>query len=194
MARVAVVRTLEVVRHSLTRKGPDKSKASHLSPEGVQLARQLGESMPRMDYVAVGDQPRHLETAIAMGFAVDEQTVWPSGYVDGEVHHHDQWTWENPFVHYATLLARGCRLRDVAQEHLGHWRRILDAVPDGGGALVVSSGGSIEPVLVAAFPDADHAGWGGALHQLEGATIRVDDGRFTDVVLRRCPPLPQGTS
>ena len=43
-------------------------------------------------------------------------------------------------------------------------------------------------------PYADHAGWGGALHQLEGATIRVDDGRFTDVVLRRRPPLPQGTS
>jgi hypothetical protein len=103
LRKVAVVRTLEVVRHSLTRKGADKSKASHLSPDGVRLARQVGESMAQMDYVAVGDQPRHLETAIAMGFAVDEQTTWPSGYIDGEVGHHDQWTWEEPFVHYATL-------------------------------------------------------------------------------------------
>ena len=43
--------------------------------------------------------------------------------------------------------------------HLAHWRRILVQVPDGGAALVVSSGGSIEPVLVAAFPDADHGSW-----------------------------------
>jgi broad specificity phosphatase PhoE len=191
---VAVVRTLEVVRHSLTRKGAEKSKASHLSPDGVRLARQLGESLAGMDYVAVGDQPRHLETAIAMGFAVDEQTTWPSGYVDGEVGHHDQWTWSEPFVRYARLLAEGRRLRDVAQEHLTHWRRILDSIPDGGAALVVSSGGSIEPVLVAAFPAADHARWGAPLHQLEGATILVDGARFTSVTLRRrplaSPPAP----
>lgn len=179
------MRTLEVVRHSLTRKGADKSKASQLSTDGVRLARQLGDSMARMDHVAVGDQPRHLETAIAMGFAVDEQVAWPSGYVDGEVGHHDQWTWKEPFVHYATLLAEGRRLHDVAQEHLSHWRRILDAVPDGGAALIVSSGGSIEPVLVAAFPDDDHAAWGGPLHQLQGATILVDDGSFTSITLRR---------
>ncbi|WP_454855636.1 hypothetical protein [Promicromonospora soli] len=185
------MRTLEVVRHSLTRKGAESWKASQLSPEGVRLARQLGESLARMDYVAVGDQPRHLETAIAMGFAVDEQTAWPSGYVDGEVRHHDQWTWDEPFVHYATLLAKGRRLSDVAQEHLSHWLRILDAVPDGGTALVVSSGGSIEPVLVAAFPDADHGAWGGALHQLEGATILADGGRLTSITLRRRPVLPR---
>ena len=57
-------------------------------------------------------------------------------------------------------------------------------------ALVVSSGGSIEPVLVAAFPDVDHAGWGGPLHQLEGATILVDGGRFMSIKLRRRPPPP----
>jgi hypothetical protein len=188
---VAAVRTLEVVRHSLTRKGADKRKASHLSADGVRLARQLSESMARMDYVAVGDEPRHLETAIAMGFAVDEQTAWPSGYVEGEVGHHDQWTWTEPFVHYATLLAQGRRLHDVAQEHLSHWRRILDAVLDDGAALVVSSGGSIEPVLVAAFPDADHASWGGPFHQLEGATVLVEGGQFTSVALRRRPRVPR---
>ena len=81
---------------------------------------------------------------------------------------------DRAFVRYTTLLAEGRQLRDVAREHLSHWRRILNAVPDAEAALVVFSGGSIEPVLVAAFPDADHAGWGGALHHLEGG---VDLGR-----------------
>ncbi|MFJ3404637.1 histidine phosphatase family protein [Promicromonospora sp. NPDC090134] len=184
------MRTLDVVRHSLTRKGVSRSRGagSHLSPEGVRLARRLGESMPDMAYVAVGDLPRHLETAIALGFAVDEQVAWPSGYVEGEVDHHDQWTWDQPFVRYAALLAAGRGLHDVAQEHLTHWRRVLDAVPEGGAALIVSSGGSIEPVLVAAFPGADHAAWGGPLHQLEGATIEVEDGRFTGITVRRGRP------
>ena len=53
--------------------------------------------------------------------------------------------------------------------------------------MVVSSGGSIEPVLVAAFPDADHGSWGEALHHLEGATLTVDGDSFVDVELRRRP-------
>ena len=73
----------------------------------------------------------------------------------------------------------------VAEELLGAWRRILAEVPDGGVALVVSSGGSIEPVLVAAFPEADHESWGEALHHLEGATLTVDLDTFVDVELRR---------
>lgn len=153
-----------------------------MSREGVRRARVLGETLPEMSWVAVGSQPRHLETAIAMGYAVDEQVAWPSGYVPGEVDHHDQWRWDQPFSHYATLLNRAGGLRAVADQHLVHWRRILARVPDGGDALVVSSGGSIEPVLVAAFPHEDHAQWGGALHQLQGGVLIVDrSGEFVSV-------------
>jgi hypothetical protein len=131
------VRTLYVVRHALTSKGSERRRASHLSVEGVRQARAMGASLPQMFYVVVGDQARHLETAIAMGYAVDEQVSWPSGDVEGEVAHHDQWTWDQPFARYAELLSNGGRLREVAEERLGHWRRILTHVPDGGSALIV---------------------------------------------------------
>ena len=178
------MRTLEVRRHSWTRKDRQEGD-SHLSPDGVRLARAVGDTLPPMAYVAVGDQPRHRETAEAMGYAVDEQVAWPSGYVEGEVRHHDQWSWGAPYARYAELLGTGGGLTAVADEHLAHWRRILAEVPDGGTALVVSSGGSIEPVLVAAFPEADHESWGEALHHLEGATLTVDLDTFVDVELRR---------
>ena len=147
----------------------------------------LGERLPRFDYVAVGDQPRHLETAIALGSAVDEQVSWPSGYVEGVVAHHDQWSWPHPFSRYAELVRvrGGSGLDDVVQEHLRHWRRVLGSVPEGGAALVVSSGGSIEPVLVAALPGADHVSWGGALHHLEGAALHWDGSDFGLVRLLR---------
>lgn len=111
---------------------------------------------------------------------------WPSGYVEGIVDHHDQWDWPLPFVQYAELLARHSGLADVVQAHLAHWRRILKSLPDGGAALVISSGGSIEPVLVGALPAAEHSTWGGALHQLEGARLTWDGEAFTSIrVLRR---------
>jgi broad specificity phosphatase PhoE len=180
------MRELVVLRHSLTRKGVDRRRSgSHLSSAGVRLARAVGDTLPAMTYVAVGDQPRHVETSIALGFAVDELVSWPSGYVTGEVDHHDQWSWDRPFERYAELLAMGRGLADVAQVHLGHWLRILEHIPDEGSGLVVSSGGSIEPVLVTALPSAHHGDWGGPLHQLEGAALTWDGSEFAAIRLLR---------
>lgn len=179
-----MVKTLEVRRHSLTKKGPAREHGSLLSPEGVRLARSLGETLPAFDHVLTGPDRRHVETAIAMGDAVDEMINWPSGYVAGVVDHHDQWLWERPFVRYAELLGASSQLRSVAETHLDHWHRAVDQVPDGAAALVISSGGSIEPVLVAAF-DGDFAEWGSALHHLEGATLTFDDSQCVDLVIRR---------
>ena len=166
------MKSLVVLRHSLTRKGRTTvDSSSHLSPEGVRLARELGDQLPGFDHVAVGDQPRHLETAVALGCAVDERIAWPSGYVDGVVAHHAQWAWPDPFRTYADLLGSSAALAAMAEVHLAHWHRMLSAVGDDGSVLVVSSGGSIEPVLVAALPDADHASWGSAFHHLEGAWL-----------------------
>ncbi len=183
-----------VLRHSRTRKGRTaEGTGSHLSSNGVRRARSLGLQLPAFDYVAVGDQPRHLDTALALGFAVDEQISWPSRYLQGVVGHHDQWSWPQPFVRYAELLQAGSGLADMAATHVGHWRRLLDLIPAGGAGLVVSSGGSIEPVLVAALPDADHASWGRVFDPLEGASLEWDGNAFTCVRLLRqdSDPGPQ---
>ena len=145
----------------------------------------IGSALHNVLYVLTGPDRRHIETAIAMGFAVDETVDWPSAYVAGVVEHHDQWQWNQPFVTYAELLDRSRALRDVVQTHLDHWLRAVDQVPDDSAALVISSGGSIEPVLVATSPTSDFASWGSALHQLEGATLTFEGSRCVDLVVRR---------
>jgi broad specificity phosphatase PhoE len=179
------VKTLEVRRHSLTKTGVARVRGSLLSAEGVRRARLLGGELPDFDYVLTGPDRRHVETAIAMGYAVDEVVEWPSGYVSGVVEHHDQWQWEQPFVRYAELLESSSALRAVAEDHLGHWRGAIDHVADGCAALVISSGGSIEPVLVAAFAGAELAAWGSALHQLDGATLTFDGLTCIDITINR---------
>ncbi|QDP98938.1 hypothetical protein FOE78_19115 [Microlunatus elymi] len=140
----------------------------------MHAARVVGDTLPDFGFVLTGPDRRHIETAVAMGYAVDEIVDWPSGYVEGVVEHHDQWRWDQPFVRYQELLQTSSALREVSEIHLGHWRRALDQVREGEAALVVASGGSIEPVLVAAVAAGDLGGWGSAFHQLDGATLTFD--------------------
>jgi hypothetical protein len=135
------MRWLEVRRHSLTKKGSARGRGSHLSAEGVALARAVGESLGPFAAVVTSASPRATETALAMGFAVDDAVELPSGYVPGEVDHREQWGWPHPYRIYAELLGRGGGLATVAEAHRCIWTRVVEAVPDGAAALVVAHGG-----------------------------------------------------
>lgn len=179
------MRSLEVRRHSLTKKGVARGRGSHLSSEGVMLARAVGPTFGPVGFVLVGPLPRHLETAIAMGYAVDDVAEWPSGYVPGVIEHHDQWRWPVPFERYAGLIRTNSALAKVTDEHRRLWIKAIAAVPDGGTALVISSGGAIEPTLVACLPAADFASWGEPFSHCDGARLTYADGRFVNIALAR---------
>jgi hypothetical protein len=92
------MRWLEVRRHSLTKKGAARGRGgSHLSAEGVMLARLVGASLGPFASVVTSVSPRAIETALAMGLAVDDTVELPSGYVSGEVERHQQWNWPRPY-------------------------------------------------------------------------------------------------
>ena len=181
------MRWLEVRRHSLTRKGPARGRGSHLSADGVVLARLVGESLGPFALVVTSASPRAIETAVAMGFAVDDTVELPSGYVPGEVDHHDQWCWPHPYRTYAGLLGRGGDLATIAKVHRRVWTSVMEAVPDGAAALVVAHGGGIEPGLVACLPDADHELWGAPFGHCDGARLGFDEGGFVCVEFLRVP-------
>jgi hypothetical protein len=71
------MRWLEVRRHSHTKKDAAQSRGSHLSAEGVSLARLVGESLGPFALVVTSESPRAIETAVAMGFAVDDTVEFP---------------------------------------------------------------------------------------------------------------------
>jgi len=175
------VRWLEVRRHSLTKKGESRGRGSHLSARGVAFARAVGAGLGPFEHVVTSTSPRTLETALAMGYAVDDAVDMPSGYVAGEVDHHDQWRWEQPYVTYAQLIGRGGGLAEVAGELRAIWIKAVEAVPDGAGALVVAHGGAIEPALVSCLPAGDLASWGAPFGHCHGVRLSYDDGYFRSV-------------
>jgi broad specificity phosphatase PhoE len=184
------MRWLEVRRHSLTKKGPARGRGSHLSAQGVALARAVGAELGPVAYVLTSAAPRAVETAVAMGVAVDDTVDLPSGYVPGEVGFHEQWTWTQPWVRYAELVAQDRGLAAVARAHRAAWTRAVASVTDDAAALVVSHGGAIEPTLAACLPGADHARWGALLDHCDGARLGFVEDRFVAIRFRRAPTLP----
>jgi broad specificity phosphatase PhoE len=181
------MRWLEVRRHSSTKKGEARGRGSHLSAEGVALARAVGATMGSYSRVVASLIPRTLETALAMGFAVDDLVEMPSGYIPGEVEHHAGWAWPAPYRRYAELIAQGRGLAAVAAATRALFVDAVAAVPEGAAALVISHGGTIEPGLVACLPDADHGAWGALLGHCAGARLAFEDGTFVSVALLRVP-------
>jgi len=178
------MRMVEIRRHSIAKKGDERTGGAYLSHAGVDLARTVGEAIARPDLVLASTLPRALETAVAFGFAVDDQfevdqSSW--GGIGGS-----EWlSWSEPFVEARALVAKGGPPAEAAEACVRVWLEALTRVPDGGRALVVSHGGVIELGLVAAVPDADHASWGGMLAECEGAELDHDGTRFTDVRFHR---------
>ena len=182
------MRTIEIRRHSFTKKGEQRGHGSHLSAEGVAHARRIGEQLGAFDLVLTSQVPRTLETAIAMGFAVDEQLEAlgdiPAAVWD-EIGHQERWAWPEPFVRFAEFVARGGPTMLLGQRQQTVWAQALESVADEGRVLIVSGGRVIEAGVVTCLPDGDFAAWGPAFSPGEGVSLAYQAGRFTDIEFRR---------
>ena len=130
------MRTLEVRRHT-HRNVPQP----HLSQVGVDLARRVGNEMGRFDQVVTSIVPRAFETAIAMGYAVDEQ-IEQLGMMSDEVMAVIQWN--AGFGAWAKVAQTSRVVTLYTQALAGMWRSIVRALPDGGRALIITHGGIVE--------------------------------------------------
>jgi broad specificity phosphatase PhoE len=176
------MRVLEVRRHSLVKDHV------HLSQAGVDLARQVGAGMGPFDLVYTSHITRTLETALAMGFAVDSQLPVlgeVSAELRAEFGHHERWTWERPFAAFADLIRRGGATARLGRAQAETWRTIIRGVPEGGQALVISHGSIIEVGIVACLPHGDHAAWGPSFDKCEGARLTFEGDEWTALELLR---------
>ena len=177
------MRTLEVRRHLYTKRGAARGRGSHLSQAGVDLARSIGASMGAFAYVAASHIPRTLETALAMGFAVDDTLdlgggLWEAAQV--ELPHRALREDNHLYARYLELMAANGAAAALGRRQLELWTIVVSRVPDGARALLISHGGLIESGLVAALPDWPHTRWGRGFRHGEGALLRHDGLRFCD--------------
>jgi broad specificity phosphatase PhoE len=163
-----LVKIVEHRRHS--RRDPE---GIHLNRDGVMLAQRVGRGLAPFDRVVTSPKPRAVETAIAMGSAVDDVREELSGVPDEVDRHLDG---VRCFADYAVVGRKRPEVRRFMETQAELWERELELVPDHGRLLLVSHGGVIELGALGALP-VPAAGFGAALGLVEGVRLYWD-GRW----------------
>lgn len=164
------MRYIELRRHTMRVK-----PGQHLSQAGVDLARRIGDKLGPFNQVITSTIPRAYETAIAMGFAVDQQLPELSLLADGV---EDEVNWDAGFSAFALASQKNGAVKRYIQEQASLLNRIAHALPDGGAALVISHGGIVEAQAVGSLPSVDFTVWGGGCDYCEGARLHFDGEHF----------------
>lgn len=179
------MRVLEHRRHS--RRNPG---GLHLNQAGVALARRVGTGLGPFDRVVTSPLPRAIETALALGFAVDAElrALLPApDAVDGNVVARPPAS----FADYVRLVEHGGQTEQFARRQEETWRSELSRLPDGGRLLAISHGGVIEFGAAAALPTVARQ-WGAPLGLLEGVRLYLDGERWADAEILRVVPDGEG--
>lgn len=181
------MKAVEARRHSLT--GPDKN----ISASGIELTQRAAKKMrAKYDLYICGPAPRCGQTMRAFGFSVysiDEGF----GTLPGEA-----LTPLMPQVE-KMMAEKGLGLLEAMFQvpelepvlrHTGS--QLLEAVkrgarnlPEGGAALAVSHGGSIEPAALIALGQWDLKAIGGPLKECEGIIFYVKDDNVVEAKVIR---------
>ena len=164
------MKTIEIRRHSIRNK-----PGQHLSQQGVTLARLVGQNLGPFDRVVTSTLPRAFETAIAMGFAVDEQNELMSTYGE-DVQLEAPWPLSP--TEYAEVIQKGGGTAKYANQLADLYDQLANYLADGRAALVINHGGVVEMGAVACLPNADHESWGPHFECCEGIRLFWNDGKF----------------
>ncbi len=171
------MRYIEVRRHTMRQK-----PGTHLTQEGVDLARKVGETMGPFARVVTSKSPRAYETAYAMGFAVDERAKELS-LMTGKAGKYI--TEPTTFAEYANAMQKHKTLAKWGKQQSKFWRSIAQSLQDGESALLVSHGGMMEVGTLAAVPNANHNEWGAGLGYCEGVCLAFDGNDFVSAEILR---------
>ena len=171
------MKTIEIRRHSIRLK-----PGEHLSQQGVTLARLVGQNLGPFDRVVTSTLPRAFETAIAMGFAVDEQIELMSTYGNGVER---EAPWPLSLAGYTEVVSTGGAAARYANQLAGVYAKLANFLADGRAALVINHGGVLELGAVACLPDADHIVWGSHFEYCEGVRLFWKDDKFVNAEILR---------
>lgn len=171
------MRYLEVRRHAERFKPGD-----HLNQNGVNMARRVGDTMGHFDHVGASTIIRAIETAIAMGYAVEVE--YPElAMIEPGVE--DEVFWDAGFAAFARGARKGGATARFVERMAAFWRSVAENLADGESALLITHGGLIEAGVVGVLPDADHVAWGGYCGYCEGVRVAFDGEKFVDIEVLR---------
>ena len=171
------MRYIELRRHSIRIR-----PSSHITQEGVNKAQVTGKEMGEFVKVYSSKAPRAMETAVAMGYAIDdvfeEISMTPDG-LEKEV------SWGMSFDQYANIINKGGITSKYAIKMAKFLLELSYDIPEDSSILIVSHGGLIEIASIGCLPNLDYSDWGEPLDTCEGVRLTIDKNRFTNSEIKR---------
>jgi len=169
------MRYLEHRRHSI------RDGSGHLSQQGVSLARRIGSAMGPFELAFTSPKPRAFETAIAMGFAVEEQldvlAEWTDDLSDAADH--------GGFAAVGALVRGPGAAAKVARAYRRALLDIARSLGDGRAALIVSHSGVVEGSVMACMPGLDGLALGHGVGYCEGVRLAFEQDDFVSALILR---------
>ncbi len=150
----------------------------HLNQQGVNLARKVGNDLGPFNLVITSSKPRAFETAIAMGFAVDQTLKELSGIsstVGQEI------AWDAGFQKYAEIYEYNGATSLWAKGFAKVFLKIVKKLPENGSILIISHGGIVEGSTIGLYPDFDYSNWNRSVQYCEGVKLSFEKDKCTTV-------------
>jgi broad specificity phosphatase PhoE len=146
----------------------------HLNQQGVDLARDVGARLGPFNLVITSSKPRAFETAIAMGFAVDQTLKEISGIsstIDQEI------AWDAGFQKFAETYEYNGATSLWAKGLAKIFLKIVRKLPENGAALIISHGGIVEGSTIGNYPDFDYTNWNRSVGYCEGVLLSFENDK-----------------
>lgn len=183
------MKTIEVRRHAPS--DPHKN----VSAAGWELARQtIPRLQARYDACYCSPKKRTAQTLAAFGFPEaqerEEFDTLPGDRIEPHLAAVNALLAERRCELLEALLAveeTRAVLEETARRFVTGLKAIAAELPEGGHALVVSHGGTIEPAVMLVRGDWNLAASGGPLRECDGALFQVENGEVVSVELDRFP-------
>lgn len=169
------MRFLEHRRHSI------RDASGHLSQHGVSLARRIGAITGPFEMTFTSPKPRAFETAIAMGYAVDEQldvlAEWTDDLSDAADH--------GGFAAVGALVRGHGAAAKVARAYRRALLDIARSLGDGRAALIISHSGVVEGSVMTCLPELDGIALGRGVGNCEGVRLAFGQDDFVAAEILR---------
>ena len=164
------MKIIEHRRHSIRH-----TDTVHLNQEGVDLARLTGTNMGKFDKVITSSHERAFETAIAMGYAVNEN--FKDLMTFGEEVMDEVENWSMRFDEIIQYDKKG-PLYQFCRDHEKFLIEQISSISEGSSLLVISHGGVVDYPLVHFFQNDDHKSWGTPFSYCEGYRLYIENNQM----------------
>jgi broad specificity phosphatase PhoE len=161
---------IEHRRHALRTK-----PSPHLNAEGVHSARILGSRRGPFARVVTSPKKRAIETAVAMGFAIDatESLLKDVPEKLNDIVPHDA-----GFAAFHQAISETEHANRYMEKLRSFFEQELEKIPDGERILVVSHGGVVEWSALACLPEVAKT-LGNPIDKCDAIELTWSKGKFT---------------